>query len=93
MIHYFLCGSGEWGTVCNNGWSYYESLAICHRLGYSSAEENGAGDSVESRQGRVLIQDVDCAVGSKWDDCSVQFVGRGVQNCSHGIQAEVACGK
>ena len=85
------CHSNEWGAVCDNDWRYSEALVVCKQLGYPDAVENGTGTSIGPVYGRVWIEDVSCTgPESKLEECSIQFVGWDVQNCSH---AEVACGK
>ena len=88
------CRSGEWGVVCDNGWSYNEALVVCRQLGYPGAVKNKTEASFGRDHGRVWIEDVTCSgLELKLEECSIQFVGLEVQNCNHGAQAEVSCSK
>ena len=89
MQFLFLC-SGEWGSVCAEGFELSNANAVCEQLGYFSAltspyHEQGCG--------RIWMSYITCRFGwySRLDDCT--FSGWGKRSCSHSRYAIVICGK
>ncbi len=31
-----VCLGGAWGTVCDDGWSYFDGIVTCRQLGFST---------------------------------------------------------
>ena len=31
-----LCINGQWGSICDDGWSYNEAHVVCSQFGYTS---------------------------------------------------------
>ena len=33
--------NGQWGTICNDGFGYYDAISICKQLGYHDYYDYG----------------------------------------------------
>ncbi|NXW63172.1 HIPL1 protein, partial [Eurystomus gularis] len=85
--------NGEWGTVCDDGWSSSAAAVVCRQLGFpyvvraSKKAEFGEGTSL-----RILLDDVQCFGQEKTLlECSHADVG--THNCSHEEDAGVVCSR
>uniref|UniRef100_A0A8C9FLB1 SRCR domain-containing protein n=1 Tax=Pavo cristatus TaxID=9049 RepID=A0A8C9FLB1_PAVCR len=83
--------NGEWGTVCDDGWSSAAAAVVCRQLGFpyvvraSKKAEFGEGTSL-----RILLDDVQCSGQEKTLlECAHTEVG--THNCSHEEDAGVVC--
>lgn len=84
---------GEWGTVCDDGWSSLGAAVVCRQLGFpyvvraSKKAEFGEGTSL-----RILLDDVQCSGQEKTLlECAHADVG--THNCSHEEDAGVVCSR
>ncbi|NWH25679.1 HIPL1 protein, partial [Grus americana] len=84
---------GEWGTVCDDGWSSLAAAVVCRQLGFpyvvraSKKAEFGEGTSL-----RILLDDVQCSGQEKTLlECAHAEVG--THNCSHEEDAGVVCSR
>ncbi|NXG66543.1 HIPL1 protein, partial [Hemiprocne comata] len=85
--------NGEWGTVCDDGWSSAAAAVVCRQLGFpyvvraSKKAEFGEGSSL-----RILLDDVQCSGQEKTLlECSHADVG--THNCSHEEDAGAVCSR
>ncbi|KAM7532929.1 hypothetical protein Aperf_G00000124537 [Anoplocephala perfoliata] len=93
--------SGDWGTVCADGFGINEAKAVCRMLCSSSddlayahavvgAFENGS-DLVQNMP--IHLARVSCPVGAQsLKDCSLGDGWGQAQGCSHALDVRVACG-
>lgn len=84
---------GEWGTVCDDGWSLPAAAVVCRQLGFpfvlraTKKAEFGAGTSL-----RILLDDVQCS-GQERTLLECSHAGVGTHNCSHEEDAGVVCSR
>ncbi|XP_031968277.1 HHIP-like protein 1 [Corvus moneduloides] len=84
---------GEWGTVCDDGWSLPAAAVVCRQLGFPYAvratkkAEFGAGTSL-----RILLDDVQCS-GQERTLLECSHADVGTHNCSHEEDAGVECSR
>ncbi|XP_009635175.1 HHIP-like protein 1 [Egretta garzetta] len=84
---------GEWGTVCDDGWSLPAAAVVCRQLGFpytvraSKKAEFGEGTSL-----RILLDDVQCS-GQEKTLLECDHAEVGTHNCSHEEDAGVVCSR
>ena len=90
-----LCGrveiyhAGEWGTVCDDGFSEVDAQVVCRSLGLYGGVVNTLyrdGD----RSGRIWLDEVGC-VGSEVSLSACSSRGWGVHNCYHSEDVGLCC--
>ncbi|NXG93238.1 HIPL1 protein, partial [Stercorarius parasiticus] len=85
--------NGEWGTVCDDGWSLHAATVVCRQLGFpyvvraSKKAEFGEGTSL-----RILLDDVQCS-GQEKTLLECDHADVGTHNCSHEEDAGVVCSR
>ncbi|NXY73827.1 HIPL1 protein, partial [Glareola pratincola] len=85
--------NGEWGTVCDDGWSSTAAAVVCRQLGFpyvvraSKKAEFGEGTSL-----RILLDDVQCS-GQEKTLLECDHADIGTHNCSHEEDAGVVCSR
>ncbi|KAI8520995.1 hypothetical protein Bbelb_007490 [Branchiostoma belcheri] len=82
--------NGQWGTVCDDGWSLNEADVACRQLGFSRAERATTGASFGQGTGRIWMDDVSCS-GSESRLQSCSYRGWESSNCWHSEDAGVVC--
>ena len=82
--------NGEWGTVCDDGWSYNDARVVCRQLGFRSGTAIGSAGFGQG-SGPILLDDVTCTGSeSTLDKCN--HLGFGVtRSCTHSEDAGVIC--
>lgn len=81
---------GEWGTICDNGWSLTETNVICKQLGYPGAIGYETGGHFGSGSGPVFLDQVKCD-GSEHFITECDHTGWYTHICSHEEDVGVRC--
>ena len=82
--------SGEWGTVCHDGWYLTDAHVACRQLGYRRATRVYWNAYFGQGSGPIHYDNVACTGSeTRLADCSHN--GIGVHNCGHGKDAGVVC--
>ncbi|XP_056441951.1 neurotrypsin [Gadus chalcogrammus] len=90
---------GQWGTVCDDGWTDSNTLVVCRQLGYRSgtrvvSEEEGEetpGTRFGWGSGPILLDDVSCT-GKEPGLELCQRREWTLHDCTHYEDVSVACG-
>ena len=87
--------NNEWGTVCDDTWHVNNVRVVCRELGYTGDQLEGTPYSYAyfgQGSGTIWLDDVNCG-GSESSIGVCTHNGWGIENCGHGEDAGVACGK
>ncbi|XP_045393267.1 neurotrypsin [Lemur catta] len=80
---------GQWGTVCDDGWTELNTYVVCRQLGFKYGKQASANHFPEST-GPIWLDDVTCSgKETSFLDCSRKPWGR--HDCGHREDVGVAC--
>ena len=83
--------SGEWGTVCDDGWDDTDASVVCRQLGFGSSGTATVLASFGQGSGSILLDSMMCS-GNETTLASCGHLGVNVtRSCSHGEDAGVRC--
>ena len=83
--------NGEWGTVCDDGWSSYDARVVCRQLGFGSSGQTLNGAYFGQGSGPIWLDSVTCT-GSESTLASCGHLGISIiRSCSHSEDAGVRC--
>uniref|UniRef100_A0A8C3DWQ7 Uncharacterized protein n=1 Tax=Corvus moneduloides TaxID=1196302 RepID=A0A8C3DWQ7_CORMO len=77
--------NGDWGTVCDDGWTDLGAQVVCRQLGF-----RGKNKSIISRFSFILLDDVAC-VGTELSLLDCPHSNWGQHDCSHAEDLGVRC--
>ncbi|XP_043535013.1 neurotrypsin isoform X1 [Chiloscyllium plagiosum] len=81
---------GEWGSVCDDGWTDRDARVVCRQLGYSGQSKARTMAYFGEGHGPIHLDNVRCTGHeNSLDECGTP--GFGIHNCWHGEDAGVIC--
>ncbi|KAL6466899.1 hypothetical protein MHYP_G00247030, partial [Metynnis hypsauchen] len=82
--------AGQWGTICDDGWTDQDAEVVCRQLGYSGLAKARVMAYFGEGEGPIHVDNVKCT-GSERSlaDCIKQPFG--THNCRHSEDAGVIC--
>ncbi|KAF7670313.1 hypothetical protein LDENG_00271850 [Lucifuga dentata] len=82
--------SGQWGTVCDDGWTDRDSEVVCRQLGYNGVAKARVMAYFGEGTGPIHVDNVKCSGEERsLADCIKQAPG--MHNCRHSEDAGVIC--
>ncbi|KAH0500846.1 Neurotrypsin [Microtus ochrogaster] len=82
--------NGQWGTICDDGWTDIDAAVICRQLGYQGPARARTMAYFGEGKGPIHMDNVKCTGSEKaLADCVKQDIGR--HNCRHSEDAGVIC--
>ncbi|CAH3157121.1 unnamed protein product [Pocillopora meandrina] len=82
--------SGQWGTICEDGWDINDAHVICRQLGFPSATQAFYSATHGQGSGQIWIDNLDCSgYELRIDECNHD--GWGNHDCGHSEDASVEC--
>ena len=81
--------NGEWGTVCDDGWSSIDAGVVCRQLGFGSSGRSYFGAYFGS--GPIWLDNIAC-IGTESTLASCSHLGLGITRyCNHWEDVGVRC--
>ncbi|XP_073093187.1 neurotrypsin isoform X5 [Manis javanica] len=82
--------NGQWGTICDDGWSDKDAAVICRQLGYKGPARARTMAYFGEGKGPIHVDNVKCTGNERsLADCIKKDIGR--HNCRHSEDAGVIC--
>ncbi|XP_057358578.1 neurotrypsin isoform X4 [Manis pentadactyla] len=82
--------NGQWGTICDDGWTDKDAAVICRQLGYKGPARARTMAYFGEGKGPIHVDNVKCAGNERsLADCIKKDIGR--HNCRHSEDAGVIC--
>ncbi|KAG7313958.1 hypothetical protein KOW79_022454 [Hemibagrus wyckioides] len=82
--------AGQWGTICDDGWTDEDAEVVCRQLGYSGEAKARVMAYFGEGHGPIHVDNVKCTGSERsLTDCIKQPIGS--HNCRHSEDAGVIC--
>ena len=83
--------NGQWGTVCDDGWSSTDAGVVCRQLGFGAYGSSYSGSYFGQGIGPIWLDSVTC-VGNESTIARCGHLGVNItRSCSHSEDAGVRC--
>ena len=82
--------NGNWGTVCDDGWSIHAGNVVCRMLGLGPASSAPTSAAFGSGTGDIFFDGLSC-LGTEEDLSECRHHVHGDHDCSHSEDAGVIC--
>ncbi|XP_075010554.1 neurotrypsin-like isoform X2 [Calonectris borealis] len=82
--------NGDWGTVCDDGWTDLGAQVVCRQLGFSGPATLASEGDYAAGQGFILLDDVAC-LGTELSLLDCPHSNWGQHDCSHAEDVGVRC--
>ncbi|XP_048714637.2 neurotrypsin-like isoform X2 [Caretta caretta] len=81
---------GDWGTVCDDGWTALNAQVVCRQLGFSGPASLASEGEYTLGQGFILLDDMACT-GTEFSLLDCPHSNWGQHDCSHAEDVGVQC--
>ncbi|PKU42512.1 neurotrypsin [Limosa lapponica baueri] len=82
--------NGQWGTICDDGWSDKDAAVVCRQLGYKGPAKARTMAYFGEGKGPIHVDNAKCTGNERsLADCIKQDIG--THNCRHSEDAGVIC--
>ena len=83
--------NGEWGTVCDDGWSSIDASVVCRQLGFGTSGRSYSRAYFGQGSGPIWLDSVTCT-GTESTLASCGHLGLGItRSCTRSEDAGVSC--
>ncbi|OCT71914.1 neurotrypsin isoform X1 [Xenopus laevis] len=81
---------GEWGSVCDDGWTELNAQVVCRQLGFSGPSSLSSKGEFGFGEGFIFLDDVTC-MGEEFSLLDCPHSSWGQHDCSHSEDVGVQC--
>ncbi|XP_019357967.1 PREDICTED: neurotrypsin-like isoform X1 [Gavialis gangeticus] len=82
--------NGDWGTVCDDGWTDFNAQVVCRQLGFSGPACLAGEGEYAAGLGFILLDDVGCK-GTELSLLDCPHSNWGQHDCSHAEDVGIRC--